>query len=782
MEGKYKEENKTEEEVIDFREILFRYLSYWKWFVFSGFVCVLLALLYLRVTMPVYDISSVIMINDEKKGSGLVSELSLFGGMGMLGGTSTDNEIEVLKSRSLIRDVIRDLNLHINYAEKGFLRKISMYNLSPVLVDASMFHIDALAYPLRITLRGLNTDRISIAAEEQGGDEWNVSNTYSSFPVTLETPYGKIVLLKQDDIDELNDISRMEITISKPISVAKGYLSNLTVAPVSRNSSVVRLNFRNSNPRRGEDFLNKLIEKYNATAIEDKNEIAQRTAEFIEERLALISEELGSTEQEIESYKKREGLTEIKANSELFLRESTEYERKRVENETQLNLIRFLKEYINNPENNETVIPSNIGVTDAGLLSQINKYNELLLERNRLLHTTSERNPVVVNQNLLISSLNENIRALLRNVESSLLITQKNLDRQADKFRQQIGNVPTQERVFIEIDRQRQIQAALFLMLLQKREENALAMAATSNKAKIIDETLADSNPVSPRKRITLFGAFILSILIPIGIIYLISFLKVKFSSKADIEKERLTDLPILGEIPFAQTEEEDRISNEYFRALRTNILFMLDSPDKKVILVTSSVPGEGKTFISSNIAKSLGLLNNKKVLLIGMDVRNPALKHSFTLPADTGIVDYLVGSEKEIKNIIQKVPGCPNLDIIFAGKTPPNPAELLSKDLLDLAISQLKSVYDYIIIDSAPVGAVVDTLTLKRIIDMTLYVCRANYTNKKVFEMINGIADEEKLPNLALVINAVDVFSQSRYGHYGRYGKYGHYGRYGVR
>ncbi len=778
MEGKYKGEK--DEDVIDFREILFRYLAHWKWFVFSGFICLLLAFLYLRVAMPEYNISSVIMINDEKKGAGLASELSLFDGMNLMGGTSTDNEVEVLKSKSLIRDVVRDLELHVSYVETKFLKKRSLYKSSPVLADISSINFTGRFFPIRISLSDLDTDQFSLLAEttNSDGDDVILADTvYSSFPVVLATPYGKLHLLQSDIVmDPDNEISDIVISISAPIGVAKGYLGALAVAPVNKNSSVVKLNLKNTNQLRGEDFLNKLIEKYNANAVEDKNKIAERTGEFIEERIMLIGKELGTTEVEIENYKRREGLTEIKANSELFLRESTEYERKRVENETQLNLIRFLNEYVNNSENAGTVLPSNIGIADAGLLTQINQYNEVLLERNRLLRTTSEKNPVVVNQNLLISSLYENIQSLVKNVESSLLITRENLDKQAEDFKRRIGNVPTQERQFVEIDRQRQIQSALFLMLLQKREENALAMAATTNKARIIDETLADSAPVSPRRMIILLGAMFIAVLIPAGIIYLKDLLKVQFDSRSEIEREGLTKLPILGEIPLIneETSETKRISDEYFRSLRTNIGFMLDNPDKKVILVTSSVPGEGKTFVSTNIAKSFAMLN-KKVLLIGMDIRNPRLKDAFALPSRVGLVDYLIGSEKDTKNIMHKVPGYTHLDVIFAGLTPPNPSELLAKDALDKLVEQQRSVYDYIIIDTAPIGAVIDTLVLSRVGDMTLYVCRANYTNKGLFEMINDVSKEEKLPCVAMVVNGVKASELvGRYGKYGRYGTYG--------
>ena len=351
MEEKYcnNENDKTEGD-INIREILFLYLNYWKWFLVSFIVCILSALIYLRISTPVYEISSIIMIKDEKKGESLSNEMGLFDGMNILGNTNTDNEIEVLKSKSLIRDVIKELALYINYMEKGVLKKKELYKSSPILVDTFLFNVDDLVYPLRITLKDLKTRQISIKVEVMNSeDETIISDTYSSFPVTLETPYGKILLLKLGNVEDDIDISELVITISKPINLAKAYLNDLTVVPANKNSSVVKLNFKNTNPLLGEDFLNKLIEKYNTNAVEYKNKIAQRTAEFIEERIALIGKKLGRSESEIENYKKNEGLTEIKINSELFLRESTEYERKRVDNETQLNLIYYLNEYVNNP-------------------------------------------------------------------------------------------------------------------------------------------------------------------------------------------------------------------------------------------------------------------------------------------------------------------------------------------------------------------------------------------------------------------------------------------------
>ena len=304
MKGKYKREKETEEDVIDIQEILFRYLAHWKWFLVSFFVCILLAFVYLKITTPVYNISSVIMIKDEKKGGGLSDELSLLGGINVLGNTSTDNEIEVLKSKSLIRDVVKDLGLYVNYTGKGILKNKSLYKASPILVDVSMFNTDDLVFPLQITLKDFDTNQISVTITV---DEQTISNTYPSFPVVMETPYGKILLSWSSEIEKSDEISELEITISKPTSVARAYLSNLTVAAVSKTSSIVKLGLNNTNPRRGEDFLNKLIENYNTTATEDKNKIVQRTAEFIDGRIALIGKELGTTELEIENYKKREG-------------------------------------------------------------------------------------------------------------------------------------------------------------------------------------------------------------------------------------------------------------------------------------------------------------------------------------------------------------------------------------------------------------------------------------------------------------------------------------------
>ncbi len=778
--------NKTNiEEDVNIRELLLRYLAYWKWFVISMVVCMSLAFLYLKATMPVYKVSSSIMIRDEQKGGAVASELTLLDGVDLMGKNTTENEVEVLRSKSLIRDVVKAINANVSYVANGFLSKSDLYDQSPVYVDQTQFRADELASPFVLHLNVEDSLDMKVTLLFKG--EEISSEKYTSFPIILNTDHG-VLVLSQREGHFLSEAPELIITISKPISVAKNYLAALTVAPASKTSAVVKLDFTGTNAKRGADFLDKLVEMYNLSAVEDKNKVALNTAIFIDERIKIIGKELGTSEREIESYKKREGLTDISSNATLFMKEGSEYERKRVENETQLNLIRFLKEYIYKAPNKEKVLPANIGLSDAGLLSQINKYNELLLDRNRLLRTTSDNNPIIVNQNAMLSALHENVKALIANVEESLVIMQNNLDKQTDKFKSQVGNVPTQERKYVEIDRQRQIQSSLFLMLLQKREENALAMAATTNKAKTIDESLAESEPVSPKGNMIYLVAFVLSVGIPVGILFLKDMFNVTFSSKGEIERQKLSPLPIVAEVPIL-SKTKDEVSEqrmaEVFRLLRTNIRFSLDEK-KKVMLVTSSILGEGKTFISANLAINFSMLG-KKTLIIGGDLRNPRLFEVLKKSGDMGLSTYLSGAEKDVFKVIQHLPEYPNLDVIFSGAIPPNPSELLSKELLETGMEQLRAVYDFIIIDSAPVGMVTDSLVLSRVADVTVYVCRADYTNKRFLEMVNQLSEEGKLPNVTLLVNAVDRetkrygYASYGYGYGYGYGKYGKYGKYGY-
>ena len=569
--------------------------------------------------------------------------------------------------------------------------------------------------------------------------------------------------------------------------VAKGYCNSLSIAPTSKTTSVAVISLKNSSLQRGQDFINQLLEMYNRNTNNDKNEIAQKTAEFIDERIGIISKELGSTEANLESFKRDAGITDLTSEAQIALAGNAEYEKKSVENRTQISLVNDLRKYLRG--NEYEVLPSNVGLQDAALIGAIERYNEMLVERKRLLRTSTENNPTIVNLDTSIRAMKANVQATLEGTLQGLMITKESLDREASRYSRRISNAPGQERAYVSIARQQEIKAGLYLMLLQKREENAIALAATANNAKIIDEAIADDIPVSPKRSMIYLIALVLGIGIPVGIIYLIELTKFKIEGRADVEK--LTSVPVVGDIPLtdekndkngsiAVFENKNNLMSETFRNIRTNLQFMLDN-DQKVILVTSTVSGEGKSFVSSNLAISLSLLG-KKVVIVGLDIRKPGLNKVFQLSnKERGITQYLSNPETDLMELVQLSDVNKNLFILPGGTVPPNPTELLARNGLDRAIETLKKHFDYIILDTAPIGMVTDTLLIGRVADLSVYVCRADYTHKAEYTLINELSFEKKLPNLCTVINGVDL-KKRKYGYYYGYGKYGkHYG-YGKR
>ena len=569
--------------------------------------------------------------------------------------------------------------------------------------------------------------------------------------------------------------------------VAKGYCSSLSIAPTSKTTSVAVISLKNSSLQCGQDFINQLLEMYNRNTNNDKNEIAQKTAEFIDERISIISKELGSTEADLETFKRDAGITDLTSEAQIALAGNAEYEKKSVENRTQISLVNDLRKYLRG--NEYEVLPSNVGLQDAALIGAIERYNEMLVERKRLLRTSTENNPAIVNLDTSIRAMKANVQATLEGTLQGLMITKSSLDREASRYSRRISNAPGQERAYVSIARQQEIKAGLYLMLLQKREENAIALAATANNAKIIDEAIADDIPVSPKRSMIYLIALVLGIGIPVGIIYLIELTKFKIEGRADVEK--LTSVPVVGDIPLTEEKNEkngsiavfenkNNLMSETFRNVRTNLQFMLDN-DQKVILVTSTVSGEGKSFVSANLAISLSLLG-KKVVIVGLDIRKPGLNKVFHLSnKEKGITQYLSNPETDLMELVQPSDINKNLFILPGGAVPPNPTELLARNGLDKAIETLKKHFDYVIMDTAPIGMVTDTLLIGRVADLSVYVCRADYTHKAEYTLINELSIEKKLPNLCTVINGVDL-KKRKYGYYYGYGKYGkHYG-YGKR
>ena len=795
-ETNFNEAQESKEENIDVKELLFKYLIHWPWFVGAVVACLIAAWVYLHMSTPVYNISATVLIKDDKKGgsAGMLSGLESLGLDGMVSSSQNiDNEIEVLRSKTIVKEVVEDLGLYISYTDKDEFTSRNMYKTSPVQVSLTPQEADLLEKPMTVEMTLQPQGSIDVNVKI-GDDEYQ--KHFEKLPAVFPTDKGTLaffltpdsVLSSKRTSEETTDSEKttrnITATINKPLAVAKAYCKNMTIEPTSKTTSVAVISLKNSNVQRGKDFINKLLEMYNINTNNDKNEVAQKTAEFINERISIISKELGSTEKDLESFKRGAGITDLTSDAQIALTGSAEYEKKRVENQTQINLLQDLQRYMQN-EGYE-VLPSNIGLQDVNLAAAINRYNDVLVERKRLLRTSTENNPTIINLDTSISAMKENVQVSLDRVLRGLFITKADLDREASRYSRRISEAPGQEREFVSIARQQEIKAGLYLMLLQKREENAITLAATANNAKIIDEAIADDAPVSPRSKITYLIALILGVGIPVGVIYLLELTKFKIEGRADVEK--LTSAPIVGDIPLtdekqgaiAVFENQNNLMSETFRNIRTNLQFMLEN-DKKVILVTSTVSGEGKSFISANLAISLSLLG-KKVVIVGLDIRKPGLNKVFNIPRkEIGITQYLANPENNLMDLVQLSDVSKNLYILPGGTVPPNPTELLARDGLDKAIETLKKNFDYVIMDTAPVGMVTDTLLIGRVADLSVYVCRADYTHKNEYTLINELAEKDKLPSLCTVINGLDL-KRRKYGYYYGYGKYGKYYGYGKR
>ena len=714
------------------------------------------------------------------------SELEKMGLNGFVSSSSNiENEIEVLKSRTLAREVVSSLGLFVTYMDEDKFPNKELYRTSPVLVSLTPQEADRLPQTMEIDMLLQPAGAMDVQVKV-GKKEYR--KHLEKLPAVFPTDEGTVAFFVNNDT--LSSLRPESVTterhitayINRPFAVAKGYAGSLSITPTSKATSVVTVSLKNSNTQRGKDYIDKLLEMYNINANNDKNEVAQRTAEFIDERIDIISKELGSTERDLENFKRSAGITDLTSEAQIALTGNAEYEKKRVENQTQINLVMDLKKYLQGSE--YEVLPANVGLQDAGVAGAIDRYNEMVAERKRLLRTSTESNPAIVNLTTSIRAMRSNIQTTLDATLKGLEITKADLIREASRYSRRISDAPTQERQFVSIARQQEIKSGLYLMLLQKREENAIVLAAIANNAKIIDEAQADSTPISPKRMTIYLAALVFGIGIPVGVIYLIGLTKFKIEGRADVEK--LTSLPVVGDIPLADEktgaiavfENQNNLMSETFRNVRTNLQFMLEN-GKNVILVTSTVSGEGKSFISANLAISLSLLG-KKVVIVGLDIRKPGLNKVFNLPKkEYGITQFLTNSTVNLMDLVHHSDINKNLYILPGGTVPPNPTELLARDGLEKAVEILRKNFDYVILDTAPVGMVTDTLLIGRVADLSVYVCRADYTRKTEFTLINELAENNKLPNLCIVINGLDL-QKKKYGYYYGYGKYGKYYGYG--
>jgi tyrosine-protein kinase Etk/Wzc len=544
----------------------------------------------------------------------------------------------------------------------------------------------------------------------------------------------------------------------------------LKIEAISKTSSVVNVSLADPVKKKAEDFLDNMIQIYNENAAEDKNYISENTSKFIAGRLALIAQELDGVEQDVESFKKTNKLTDIESEAKLFIAGSSEYDKKGVETEIQLNVVSSMLDFMKKSTNSD-LLPSNM-ITDNGAASGlISSYNQLVLDRNIILKSATVENPSVVKLDQQISSLKSNVAASLRRIQANLQIQNRDIKSQEGILNSKIGKIPVQERQFRVIARQQKVKEELYLYLLQKREETAISLAATEPNARVIDAAKADKNPVSPKKNIIYLAGMLLGLLVPFGIIYANDLLDTKIKSKLDLEGK--TQIPFIGDVPTSDDiaeliKSESRTSSaEAIRIVRTNLEFMLNKVPEglaKTIFVTSTFPSEGKTFISVNLAATFAL-SGRRVLLVGADIRNPKFGEYIDVPS-LGLTNYLSANDKNVHDYIIKHKGYENFYILPSGVIPPNPAELLMGKKVDQLFEQLKKEYDYIIVDTAPVSLVTDTILIAKNADTFVYVMRANVLEKRMLAIANTFYKEKKLPNMGIVLNDTDSTKGYGYGY----------------
>lgn len=754
---------------INIREQLEKYIIHWRWFVLGIFASLFLAFLYLRYTVPLYNATSTILVKDDRKG-GLASELSAFSDLGMLKGakSNVDNEIEVIKSRKLIKKTLNELGFNVIYINEGRIKDGEIYNNCPIKIlfynQNTNFYNEF--HQFRVISQTSNTFEVFIGSKLFGTFKYGESIKYLTGNFT-------VVKDKVNTKDALKDFSiRVEVL---PIEgLADNYRSRLKVMTLSKNTSVIELNFVDPIHFRAKDFLNALVKNYNKDAIEDKNFIAENTSKFIEQRLRLIYGELEGVEKDAESFKKTNRVTDITSEAGLFLENASEFEKREIETETQLKVVNTMIDYLK-ANKAENLIPANILTADVDASEVINQYNNLVLERNRLLKTAGEKNAVVLAVDKKIESLRYTVNASLQQLKTSLQIKKNDLARQNAVVEGRISQIPTQEKEFRIIARQQQVKEALYLYLLEKREETAISLAVTEPNAKVIDDANSSNSPVSPNRTVIYLIAFVLGGLIPFGIIYLINFFDNKVKSRLDIERN--TTIPFIGDVPKADQPNEIIQLNsrtntaEAIRIIRTNLEFLLKDVQEgfaKTIFVTSTFPKEGKTFVSVNLASTIAL-SDKKVLLVRLDIRNPKIDNYLQVPA-VGFTNYLSSNKyNSIDELIVKIDNYSNFYVLPAGIIPPNPAELLMDKKVGKLFEELKTKFDYIIVDTAPVSLVTDTLIVGHLADAFVYVTRANYLDKRMLKLPQQLYNESKLPNMSILINDTD--SQKGYGYGYGYG-----------
>lgn len=753
----------------DIRTELGKYLRYWPWFIVSIIVALIIANVYLRYTPFSYQTTAKILIKDENSSS--MSQLAMFQdlGIGDKFSANLENEIEILSSRNLINRVVRQLHLNIRYFSDGRVQSQELFKDSPINLQVLTLEENWPSETPNLYITPISLTEFRIAEEESEGEiqVFGESFTYNG----LEYKINATEALRQGNTTRVS-ISSIGRTID-------GYRASLQISVIGKQSSIIAINHVSHIPKKSRAIVDELIYQFNLDAIKDRTLISENTADFIDDRLKIVWGELDSVELNKVQYKESNQMVDLKAEGGLYLENASDFNKRLIEVQTELSQIKAMISHLE-AGGQSNLLPANIGIGDSGLNSLIQQYNQLVLERNKLLVHSTESHPSVVSLTAQLVNLKSNVLQSLRNIQGSLNIKSADLRRQERTIGSQLAGIPLKERDFTTIERQQEIKQSLYIYLLQKREETSIALAVTEQKAKIVDFAYTPLEPIAPKKMFILLAAVIFGGLIPLSIIYIGSILDNKIHSRMDITNA-IPNASILAEIPKLSKKDSSKLIQkndldilaESFRVLQSNLQFagiLEKSETGKVIMVTSSIKGEGKTMIAINLAMTMAHAGNK-VLIVGADIRNPQLSRFFSDKQNKdakGLVEYIVYKDSVLADYCSPSNISTNLHILQSGAIPPNPTELLRSHRLKEMLEEAKEQYDYVIIDTAPVLLVTDTMLFSNLADATLYVTRAGYTHRNILNFARDIKNDKKLKRVHYILNDV---SEVNYGYGGKYG-----------
>ncbi|MEZ4779866.1 MAG: polysaccharide biosynthesis tyrosine autokinase [Flavobacteriaceae bacterium] len=773
--------HRSSDNELSVRETLEKYTRYWYLFVLGVLIAICLAFIYLRYTTVSYLSTGTVIIKDEKSGGG-PEELAAFSGLGgflsKFNNNKIENEIAIFKSKRIIKEVIAALDLNILYESIGTIKTTELYEYKP-------FKVQYLTVIDSISEKGTFPKLFFEIKDESQFRLYNDSksiDTIYKFGTKVNLPFGSITVIPNlDSSTKFKSffLKTISVSFSNLDKVATNYQRNLVVVNEISNSNVVRISLESPVRSKAEDFINELVFQYNKDAIDDRGQVAKKTSDFIDSRLEIITKELDSVETNKETFKSSNRLTNIEAQAQLILENASDFEKRQFNVNTQLELANTMIEYMEDSSFND-LLPANLGIEGGDVSESVNNYNELVLQRNRLLKSSTAKNPVVINVNSQIEEIRQNILNTLKNTTNSLKVSLRDLNFQESVLNSKLSKVPTNEKIYRGIERQQIIKEQLYLFLLQQREEAAISLAVTSPKAKVVDKADSSIFPVSPKKSIIYLGALLSGLLLPFLFLYLRQLFNNKIANRRDIEHS-MPYLNLIGEIPKLKKDEQQLIQlndrsilAESFRILRTNLQYLfinkLENAQKSnTVFVTSTIKGEGKTFVAFNLALTIAL-TGKKVVLVGGDIRNPQLHRYLSKSSQNskGLTEYIIDPSISIQDISAKSKENENLSIILSGAIPPNPAELLMESRTKQIFDELRQIYDFVVVDTAPSMLVTDTILINKLADVTLYVFRAGYTEKNLLEFVKDAMEDGRLVNVAGVLNNV---SMSNFGYGNKYG-----------